>query len=68
MSDVRKQAERIARETGGDAQKIERCLRQSYNEPEEYSLMDAIADVLTFPVLGGTAVIRTITEINKKKK
>jgi len=68
MSDVRKQAERIARETGGDVEKIERCLRQSYSKPEEYSFMDAIVDMMTFPVLGGTAVVRTITESSKKKK
>lgn len=65
MADTKKIAERIARETGGDVNKIERCLRESYEGKKDYGVLDAVVDVITAPVCGGTAVIHSITE--KKK-
>lgn len=62
MLGIRKQAERIARETGGDVNKIEHCLRESCGDKKDYGVLDAIVDVITAPVCGGTAVIRSITE------
>lgn len=65
MSKLREEAERIAREHGGDPDEIEKCLEEATDE-EDYGLLDAIVDVVTAPICGGTAVIRAITERKKK--
>lgn len=60
MADTKKIAERIAKETGGNPERIQRCLEQSKPEDKPTGL-DIVADVIS---LGATAVLR---EVNRKK-